>query len=513
MKVYFHSFWSNLETGVFCRILSLALSQQVVPGSFEESEIMMESLFGETGLYAKPWKYTFLFSGESERVTTGFLGSRVRDQYSCILCGKPTEGNTVNMPLYLLALDEIGGICPRPIRVPERNVVAVISNGNNPDGRNIFLDRLHEVIPIDFAGRYRNNVPRIESHFLSEAFFQEIAKYKFMVTMENSKCGTYITEKIIQGFAAGIVPIYWGSDHVETYFNPDRFIHVKSLDQDSIDAAIERIRELMEHPAKYLEMIQQPVFRHQITEEEIAGDIRKALSKTYFMTFGGPTQVFHNQVKRIMNEAVGFHTFDEVFGYTETYLQNDCTFWAKHGDFIQSNPRGYGYWIWKPYLIYERLQRINEGDFLVYCDAGCTINPGGLKRFQEYKNVLDASPLGIIAFELTHLEKTYTKRKVYTYFGSTPEEDTRRQCMATVVLIKKTARSLDTVRQWYEIASHHELINDTLEEEHPDFKDHRHDQSIWSMLVRENAVVLPDETYFGNGYWDERFPFWATRRR
>jgi len=473
----------------------------------------MESLFGDTALYAKPWKYTFLFSGESGRISNGFLGSRVHDRYSCILCGKPTEGNTVNMPLYLLTLDEIRGLRPRPIRVPERNVVAVISNGDNQEGRNVFLDRLDQVIPVDFAGRYRNNVARIESHFLSEDFFQEIAKYKFIVTMENSKCGTYITEKIIQGFAAGIVPIYWGSDHVETYFNPDRFIHVKSLDPASIEAAMERIRDLMTHPDKYLEMIQQPVFRHQITEEEIAGDIRKALPKTYFMTFGGPTKLFHNQVNRIMNEANQFRVFNEMFGYTEMVLKNDFTFWGKHGDFIQSNARGYGYWLWKPYLIYERLRRINEGDFLVYCDAGCTINPRGLKRFQEYKEILDASPLGIIAFQLTHLEKTYTKRKVYSHFGSKPEDDTQYQCSANVIMIKKTARSIDTIRQWYEIASHHDLINDTREDEHPEFKDHRHDQSIWSMLVRENAVVFPDETYFGNGYWDERFPFWAKRNR
>ncbi len=32
-------------------------------------------------------------------------------------------------------------------------------------------------------------------------------------------------------------------------------------------------------------------------------------------------------------------------------------FWKKHGTFIESNPRGYGYWLWKPFIIKETLQQ------------------------------------------------------------------------------------------------------------------------------------------------------------
>ena len=32
--------------------------------------------------------------------------------------------------------------------------------------------------------------------------------------------------------------------------------------------------------------------------------------------------------------------------------------------------RGYGYWIWKPYIVSKMMSRLNDGDILVYTDAG-----------------------------------------------------------------------------------------------------------------------------------------------
>ena len=35
--------------------------------------------------------------------------------------------------------------------------------------------------------------------------------------------------------------------------------------------------------------------------------------------------------------------------------------------------RGAGYWLWKPYIIYNNLCRLTEGDILIYTDAGVEI--------------------------------------------------------------------------------------------------------------------------------------------
>ena len=40
---------------------------------------------------------------------------------------------------------------------------------------------------------------------------------------------------------------------------------------------------------------------------------------------------------------------------------------------------------------------MNENDYLIYCDAGCTINSvGGEIRFYEYINMLKESKFGIL---------------------------------------------------------------------------------------------------------------------
>jgi hypothetical protein len=54
-----------------------------------------------------------------------------------------------------------------------------------------------------------------------------------------------------------------------------------------------------------------------------------------------------------------------LFDYCPPELQQDSAFWQKHGDFILSNPRGYGYWIWKSYLIQQKLLEIPDGDILL----------------------------------------------------------------------------------------------------------------------------------------------------
>ena len=51
----------------------------------------------------------------------------------------------------------------------------------------------------------------------------------------------------------------------------------------------------------------------------------------------------------------------------------DEVFWESNKD-ILSRSRGGGYWLWKPYFIARTLRLLQEGDYLVYCDAGIYYN-------------------------------------------------------------------------------------------------------------------------------------------
>lgn len=528
MKVHLHNFFNDLDLSAFYRLFELVFQESIELGTAENSDILFESVFGSnTLLYTKKWRCSILFIGESDRRLPIFMGNRMHTlkDYSCVLKGSPDNGNIVCFPLYLLYIESFG-LSEKFLKpnartdVPPKDVCVIISNGSDQEGRNEFCERLGKRVSIDYAGAYKNNVQILTAPYFSREFVEFVSQYKFVITMENSKNETYITEKILHGFTANTVPVYWGSDRIGEHFNEDRFINVSSFQET--DACIERIVELIQDPAKYLNMCSRPIYNEgapKITIHTIAKSVRKMLfrPKHVFMTFGGPTENYHRSMIRICNEAQRVGVFDDIRGYSEESLNQDQLFWSNHGSFIEQNSRGYGYWLWKPYLINRELERLQENDILVYCDAGCRINPGGKTRLLEYVDMLNVDPssYGIVSFQLEYKEKQYTKQSVLEYFGVSEEDRNQKQCMATVVIIRKTAHSSRIINLWFKTCQKHYLINDDRKEyENREFVDHRHDQSILSVIVnKEGSIKLSDETWF-HPNWDKdgaNYPFWAMR--
>jgi hypothetical protein len=127
----------------------------------------------------------------------------------------------------------------------------------------------------------------------------------------------------------------------------------------------------------------------------------------HFLTFGGPTESYRAAVKRLNKEAEAMNVFSSVTTLNDDNLKEHTQFWAKHGDFILSNPRGYGYWVWKPYVILEELNKIPDGDILLYTDAGCELNPFAKTRFFDLVNKTIAKK--IIGTHCISTDTTYTK--------------------------------------------------------------------------------------------------------
>ncbi len=241
------------------------------------------------------------------------------------------------------------------------------------------------------------------------------------------------------------------------------------------------------------------------------------MNNIYFVSFGGPSPNYHSAVQRICMEANQFHIFTRVFGYTDIYLKNDVDFWNQHGNFVSTNPRGYGYWLWKSYLCKKLLENINEGDIIVYADAGCTMNLQGKSRLLEYIEMCKTHDSGIVSFQLTHSEKSWTKGDISHYLDASHSDMSSGQLVGGIFLIRKCKSVSELINKWYETGCNYKLIDDTpsIIPNHPEFKENRHDQSIWSILRKQHgSLILPDETYFINWSKDGKYyPFWATRKR
>jgi len=239
--------------------------------------------------------------------------------------------------------------------------------------------------------------------------------------------------------------------------------------------------------------------------------------KKYFITFGGPSKRFHDAVNRIKKEAEELGIYDKIIGYTDKELKDKNKFWRKHGKFIESNPRGYGYWLWKSFITKETLKEMNENDILVYADSGCSLNKNGNKRLLEYFDIVKNSNLGILSFELDYIEKSYTKMDIFKEMNVFELMDTK-QLVGGIFIIRKCERTVNLVKEWYKLCSNYHLISDEPSKipNSPDFIDNRHDQSIFSLLRKKRGTeILRDETYFYPD-WEilgKNYPIWAVRNR
>lgn len=101
-------------------------------------------------------------------------------------------------------------------------------------------------------------------------------------------------------------------------------------------------------------------------------------------------------LERLGRQAEALDFFDEITLFTEHDLSAEFT--SRMGRYLTPSCRGFGYWSWKPWSIHHVLQEMEEGDRLLYLDAGCHINANGTERFREYVNMLDRDSCGMLVF-------------------------------------------------------------------------------------------------------------------
>ena len=72
-----------------------------------------------------------------------------------------------------------------------------------------------------------------------------LKEYKYTIVIENSKQDDYFTEKLIDSFVTGTIPLYWGTDNIKNYFTN---IHTFNT-TDELKGIIERLK-LIEYDSK-----------------------------------------------------------------------------------------------------------------------------------------------------------------------------------------------------------------------------------------------------------------------
>ncbi|WP_144605198.1 hypothetical protein [Algoriphagus algorifonticola] len=197
--------------------------------------------------------------------------------------------------------------------------------------------------------------------------------------------------------------------------------------------------------------------------------------------------------------------FDKVISYCFEDLEIE--FVEKNQDHFQKS-RGGGYWVWKPYVILKTLEKLEYGQYLFYSDSG-SVFKRNIRRLISSIN-LDQD---VISFELPYVEKAFTKQLVFQELNceSSQFQDSFQR-LAGFILIKKSDLSVKLIEEWLSYSQNLIYIDDSHPSQGIDcFVEHRHDQSIFSLLVkRNNFKCYRDPSQFGNPlkdlYPDSKYP-------
>lgn len=254
------------------------------------------------------------------------------------------------------------------------------------------------------------------------------------------------------------------------------------------------------------------------------------MSMIHFLSFA--TTNMKPTLKRIGKEANDSCFFDRLWLFNEKDIYK--SFIKERKDFFENYKRGYGYWLWKPYIInYVLGEKMNDGDILVYLDSGSEIHKTGAKRWGEYKEMLKSHSL--LTFDHLHsFENQFTKRDVLDFFGVTNDHSIleSRQLWAGGLIMRKDVFVCNLMRRWLDVCDTYKytLLCDepSKQSELPQYKQHCHDQSIFSVICKIEDIaateknldgrikVLPmQENYPYPCDWNtmDEFPFWAKRNK
>jgi hypothetical protein len=196
---------------------------------------------------------------------------------------------------------------------------------------------------------------------------------------------------------------------------------------------------------------------------------------------------------------------DKVIEFSPDDIDSD---FKKRNSKIFSYKRGAGLWIWKPYIILKALEKINEGDYLFYCDAGAIF----VNEIQFLIDSLETEEQSIMIFELPLLQRQFTKKETYVLMDF--DDYHTNQCLATCLLIKKNMFAHSFIKEWLYYMQDERIVSPKHflpeVEEFEDFYSHREDQSVLSILTKKhNLPVFRDPSNYGDRPWEYYTNHWS----
>ena len=124
-----------------------------------------------------------------------------------------------------------------------------------------FIRELNKYKKIDIGGKCNKKVGKIKNKIIF------LSKYKFSIAMENSEADGYVSEKIIDSFESGTIPIYYGDYTVDEFINPNSLILIK--EEKDIKEKIELKKKIDNDNNLYKKILKENIFTDRKFKEKI----------------------------------------------------------------------------------------------------------------------------------------------------------------------------------------------------------------------------------------------------
>ena len=158
-----------------------------------------------------------------------------------------------------------------------------------------------------------------------------------------------------------------------------------------------------------------------------------------------------------LNKSANKYGLNNIISYNESDLKS-TKFYNKH-KVLLDNPRGAGYWLWKPFFIYKTLKEMEENDFLIYADSGAIFinNPLPLLKLAKKE--------GILLFTNEEPNVKWNKYECLIGMGcNSPKyiNKNAKQVTAGFQVYVNNEKTRNFVKEWLSYCCKPRLIDDTL---------------------------------------------------
>lgn len=151
---------------------------------------------------------------------------------------------------------------------------------------------------------------------------------------------------------------------------------------------------------------------------------------------------------------------------------------------LLSNSLGFGYWSWKPYIILDQLEKINDDDILIYMDASRYETDGFKNSCIEVVNFMKDKKLNIIpGFETNYKNYMMIKESCLDFFNLNNDNFKNiNNIFTSPMFLIKNNFTLKFIKEW---------LDGCLVEDNVSYKDlsniggrvHIYDQAVLNCLL------------------------------